>query len=650
VVDLNWYFRRMAAMGPAEITGRVEDKVWQAALKNGRRMVRTGRVAVTPFPAPVGEVAADATATKHLIACADRILEGRWTVLGVERSDMVPVPDWFLDPTSGIVAPSGDYAFSIPHRDPAVVGSIKQVWEPSRHHHLTVLAAAFSVTGDARYAETVDRHLRHWWEHNPFLQGPHWTSGIELGIRLISWTWVRRLLARWEGVERLFDDNPLFHRQLHDHQWFLARFPSRGSSANNHLVAEVAGLYVATTAFPWFETSTDWATAARSTLIEQVEAQTFASGLNRELASEYHGLVLELFLAAAVEATLAGVPFGSAYWARLRAMFDALAAVVDVTGRPPRQGDSDDGQGLVVDDPEYNRWGSIISTGTAMFGALPWWPDGTPAVRNALLDPLAAPPPLPDDRPSARPDVFADAGMALLRSAAGSAPELWCRFDAGPMGFLSIAAHGHADALAVEVRIDGVDIFADPGTYTYHAEPEWREYFRSTRAHNTLEIGGEDQSVPGGPFMWVRQARSRLEVMTEDGRAITCSGMHDGYTRFDPPVRHYRRVVIDDGVLELVDSIDGALDRDVRLAFHLGPAVHCELAGATAQLRWPGGDARLELPAKLTWEAWRGNTMPIAGWYSPGFGRREPATTLWGSGTLAPGHELITTLAPATTA
>ncbi|MST34736.1 hypothetical protein GHK86_18660, partial [Acidimicrobiaceae bacterium USS-CC1] len=65
--------------------------------------------------------------------------------------------------------------------------------------------------------------------------------------------------------------------------------------------------------------------------------------------------------------------------------------------------------------------------------------------------------------------------------------------------FLSIAAHAHADALAVEVRHGGVDVLADPGTYCYHGEPAWRAYFRSTLAHNTLELGGTDQATSGGP-------------------------------------------------------------------------------------------------------------------------------------------------------
>ena len=67
-------------------------------------------------------------------------------------------------------------------------------------------------------------------------------------------------------------------------------------------------------------------------------------------------------------------------------MTDALAAIVDVRFQPPRQGDGDDGVGLVVDGPDSNRWASLLTTGAEAVGALPWWPSLPGAdVRAQLL-------------------------------------------------------------------------------------------------------------------------------------------------------------------------------------------------------------------------------------------------------------------------
>lgn len=530
----------------------------------------------------------------------------------------------------------GGYAFDVPYRSEDAAGDIKQIWEPSRHQYLTVLAAAYAITGNERYAERVAEHLRSWWAANPPLHGVHWISGIELGIRLLSWVWIRRLLDGWAGAAGLFEANPVALNQIWHHQRWLAAYPSRGSSANNHVIAETAGQFAAACAFGWFPSSQRWGADALRSLERHLRANTFGSGLNRELATEYHGLVLELGLAAVAEADAADVPVPATVRLVLLRMTDALAAVVDNRLRPPRQGDADDGHGLVVDGTGTDRWASLLATGDAVFGRLDWWPAVTGTdVRTPLLAALVRPYAKNGtvSRPTGRPGHFADAGLTILRG-----PEqIWCRCDGGPHGFLSIAAHAHADALSVEVRHDGVDVLADPGTFCYHGQPEWRQYFRSTRGHNTLQLDGADQSVSGGPFLWTRHARSRVLAAdtsgAADGGTARWCAEHDGYQGSV----HRRRVELTAAKKELrvVDEVRGPR-RAAHLAFHLGPAITADLVGDRAELTWTrDGEARsavLELPGELSWQAHRGESDPPLGWYSAGFGRKEPATTLIGTG------------------
>lgn len=640
-MSAGWYLRRLSRMGPQEVAGRVADAVrrrrWRSARPHSPNVTGARFTAVLP----AGTVAAvPPDAAKRLIAEADRLMDGHAEYFGVVRDDMAD-PDWCLDPKTGRRAPSG-YAFDVPYRDEDTAGDIKQIWEPSRHQYLTVLAAAYAVTGDERYAERVAAHLRSWWAANPPLRGVHWISGIELGIRLLSWVWVRRLLDGWPGAAALFEGNPVALEQIWHHQRWLAAFPSRGSSANNHVIAEAAGQFAAACAFGWFPSSARWRADALRSLERHLRGNTFGSGLNRELASEYHGLVLELGLAAVAEADAAGVPVPSTVRLVLLRMTDALAAVVDNRLRPPRQGDADDGHGLVVDGEGTDRWASLLATGDAVFGRLAWWPAVTGTdVRTPLLAAFIKPVELSVGRPASRPAHFADAGLTVLRGP----EEIWCRCDGGPHGFLSIAAHAHADALSVEVRHDGVDVLADPGTYCYHGQPEWRQYFRSTLGHNTLELDGGDQSVSGGPFLWTRHARSRVLVADTSGEGVArwCAE-HDGYQGSV----HRRRVELTsaDRELRVVDEVRGPR-RAVRLAFHLGPAIAANLVGNRAELTWTrdgeGRSAVLDLPAGLSWRAHRGESHPPLGWYSAGFGRKEPATTLVGTG-FADGVEQFTTV------
>ncbi|MDX2970327.1 heparinase II/III family protein [Kribbella solani] len=628
---LGWYLRRLRRMSPAELLWRVRDTGRRTAW--AYQQVRPGQDAAVHVPLrrdlsfsttlpPDAARLVPEDARKAIIATADSILAGHLEVLGVERTDL-RTPDWFRDPVTGRRSDPAQYVFKLNHRNEEVVGNIKQVWELSRHHHLTQLAAAWYLTHDDRYAERVADHLTDWWRTNPFLSGVHWASGIEIGIRLISWTWIRRLLNDWPEITDLFEHNELALQQIYWHQRYLAAFQSRGSSANNHVIAEAAGQLVGACAFPWFTKSTRWRQNAAALLEQAFDANTFPSGVNRELATDYHRFVSELVLYAALEADSAGHPLSQQTWALLTRTLDVAAAVVDNTLRPPRQGDDDEGMVLVLDPPDISTWSAYLSLGAAVAGGVSWWPGSQPTATSALVGSLVNG--RQPDRPAERPEHFQDAGLTVLRSR-DAGPEIWCRADAGPHGFLSIAAHAHADALSLEVRVDGVDVLADPGTYCYHGEEEWRNYFRSTIAHNTLEIAHTEQSTWGGPFLWLRGARGKVLSHSSS----TWDAEHDGYA----PITHRRTATLDRGVLQVEDRVDATTD--VRIAWHLGPDVTVELNHSTGRLTWSTGSAVVELPAGLTWTAHRGADDPLLGWYSPRFGHKVPITTLIGSGTLTP--------------
>lgn len=655
---LGWYARRAARMSPAEVAWRARDQALQLAWLP--RRVRHDRVSPAAGSPPGGERRYTAVLPPHtaagvpeeakaaIVEAADRLMKGEWEVLGVLRTDMA-APDWFYDPVTGRRAPAGRYSFRIDHRSQEQTGNIKQVWEISRLQHLTLLATAWFLTHDESYAQRVADQLRSWWGENPFLSGVHWTSGIELGIRLISLAWIRRLLDGWPRVADLFENDELAVRQIRWHQRYLAAFRSRGSSANNHVIAEAAGQLVASCAFPWFGESGRWRRKSAGLLEQELIRNTFPSGINRELASDYHCFVAELGLLAAVEAEASGWPLGQAAWQRLCRMVDSAAALVDERLQPPRQGDGDEGRGLLLDAPVLNRWPSLLALGEVLFGRLGWWPQVEADASSVIIGALIAGERDIAGRPAERPQRFPDAGITLLRTTGGKDPEIWCRCDGGPHGFLSIAAHAHADALSVEVRCGGVEIFADPGTYCYHGEPDWRSYFRSTIAHNTVELAGQDQSGSGGPFLWLRHANGREIDVADSGDVARWTAEHDGYRSLRPPARHRRSVRLERGsrTIAITDEIDGD-GHDVRLAFHLGPDVQAEVGSDGAVLCWPEastpGTARLELPPELRWSLHRGETDPVLGWHSSSLGRRVPAFTLIGRGQCTPGISLVTRL------
>ena len=315
------------------------------------------------------------------------------------------------------------------------------------------------------------------------------------------------------------------------------------------------------------------------------------------------------------------------------------AASVDVKLGAPRYGDGDNGMALVLDPDSTDRWPRLLAIGEALFDPPSWWPAVSPTVTSTLLASMAGRH-RTVRRPENRPSHFSDAGLTLLRSSSSDGEEIWCRCDSGPHGFLSIAAHAHADALAIEVRHGGTEVLADPGTYCYHGEPGWRSYFRSTLAHNTIEVNGQDQSSSGGPFLWTRHARSKLlELETAaDGEVTGWSAEHDGYRALDPPLKHRRSVRLDSRLrrLEIVDCLETTGGHAFRLAFHLGPDVEARMTERAVELTWPSGTstrtATLFLPDGVSWSLSRGASDPVLGWYSPRFGKKQPTWAVIGEG------------------
>jgi len=203
--------------------------------------------------------------------------------------------------------------------------------------------------------------------------------------------------------------------------------------------------------------------------------------------------------------------------------------------------------------------------------------------------------------------------------------------DAGPLGYLAIAAHGHADALALTLSVAGQPLLIDPGTYAYHTQKQWRDYFRGTQAHNTVRVDGLDQSEPGGNFLWLRKATARCEAWHSDAARDSLTASHDGYLRLADPLLHRRRIdFLKDSDTILVEDIMECKGRhQIELSWHFDPAcavriegrvVLASVAGVTLRLRMDDGAA---VPRLVS-----GAETPPLGWAAPWFDHKVPAPTV----------------------
>jgi len=227
--------------------------------------------------------------------------------------------------------------------------------------------------------------------------------------------------------------------------------------------------------------------------------------------------------------------------------------------------------------------------------------------------------------------VFPEGGYYILGDSFETEREVRLVADVGPLGYLSIAAHGHADALAFTLAVGGKEIFIDPGTYAYHTQKKWRDYFRGTSAHNTLRVDGLDQSVIGGNFMWVHHARAMCESWASDAERDRLVGRHDGYIRLRDPVSHRREIVLDKkaDVIHVTDSLECLRAHTVQLYWHCHEEVDAQILDGVVQMRREGVELTLVvLDPGFSPRLARGAEDEPLGWVSRRFDAKKPTTTV----------------------
>ncbi len=573
-MSLKWKLHRLAAMSGWEVGYRVKQRV-QASVEQFR-----SHSAATPPPARnqsgaawVATLPVAFSVDKYRHA-ADEVLAGRFPVFAMPAAELGFPPQWNRDPKTGRQAPL-HFGKTLNYRDESIVGDIKYLWEPSRHAQLVTLAQAWHLSRDEKYARGCRTLLESWFDQCPYPSGVHWSSSLEHSIRLVNWSFAWQLLGAGGATIFQGEEGEAFRQRwltgVYQHCQFIAGHFSRYSSANNHLLGELMGLFIAAITWPLWKRSARWKNTARRELEREMLRQNAEDGVNREQANWYHHEVADMMIVSGLVARANGCDFSTAYWHRLRGMLQYLASIMDAGGHVPNFGDADDAIIARLDAAEkVDVYRSLLATGAVLFdcaefkfkaGAIDdktrWLLGDAAAGKYPSIDMSSVSLPMRRD--------FSQSGYYVLGDRFETQHEVRLVADAGPLGYLSIAAHGHADALSFTLSVAGRELLIDPGTYAYHTQKLWRDYFKGTSAHNTVRIDGVDQSVSGGNFLWIKHAQSQLIAVERTPLAERWIASHDGYLRLKDPVAHRREILFEKEQLRLqvTDELLGSGEHDV---------------------------------------------------------------------------------------
>jgi hypothetical protein len=414
------------------------------------------------------------------------------------------------------------------------------------------------------------------------------------------------------------------------HAFWIVRFPSRFSSANNHLVAEAAGEFLIALAMPDLPGAAEREAQTRSVLEQEAAKQIHPDGTSAEQSPTYGAFTCELLLLSAFAARGAGRRPGRTVDQQLTQFARFVSWIADGKGRTPSIGDGDEGRvlSMAAHEPEYAASVAWCIDGYFRHAAVSPKPRA-PHLREAIF----TSPPLAAAGPTGM-TTFANGGLTVVRETRAGR-RLIALLDHGPLGYLSIAAHGHADALSLAVTLDDESLLVDPGTFLYHSGGAWRDWLRGTAAHNTLTVAGADQSEIAGPFNWRHKAAARLDEAT-GGAMWQLRASHDGYVR-TLGVRHERSVTATEDGLWVRDKLfDGQKPLPVEIAFQLAPQCEAFLDGRTiivTRAKAPFAKLVFETPGAIS--TTQGGDRPSGGWVSPAFGVKVPAWRIVWRGLIA---------------
>jgi hypothetical protein len=248
-----------------------------------------------------------------------------------------------MDPHTKTVWPSRPYCFDVPYRYAPERGDIKFVFELSRLQYLQPMAAIAAIEDDGELADLVVEHIDSWIAANPTFRGVNWISGIELALRLVSLLIVTTLIG-----DRAFSTE--FRQRLHlclaAHGYWLARYPSRFSSANNHRIAEAGALYLLGRLVPTLRPADEWARHGKNVLEDELALQFHDDGVGAEQSPTYAAFSLEWCVLCATIGERLGDSWRNASWHRMAQAGAHLRALTDIAGNQPRIGDDDEGRVL----------------------------------------------------------------------------------------------------------------------------------------------------------------------------------------------------------------------------------------------------------------------------------------------------------------
>lgn len=641
---ISWYYYRFRSMSMKEVFWRIKQILWakyekifykQWSVKylldaDGTRLMEMFKSINFYGLEDIHSEDIPKDWTEKTLECAEKLLKHRYDLFALGDIDLGAEINWNYNYKRGSETPL-IFSFDMGYQDSETHGDFKYLWELPRLQHLITLSKAFYLTQDERYVREVESQIKSFMKQCPYMVGINWIMPMEAAIRLISISWVVAFLKRY--LQENKKTCVMIQQFISMHMDFVSNNYSAYSAGNNHLVAEAAGVFITSVCFNQLARASEYKQKSYEILCREIKRQFYDDGVNKEQTTHYQLSCSYCFLLAALVGQSNGISFPSEYWKVLEKSANFIMTISNMDGSVPDIGDRDDGKTVLLSETPCKAAQSFLAISAVLFDRsdfkykardfdeMSFWLFGKKG--RAIFEVMTA-----NSRSVRSLVAFGYGGYFVLNNNIGNSKLI---FDCGPLGFESIAAHGHADALSFTFSAFDRDFFIDPGTYIYSCANPHRRYFRSTAAHNTVVIDYCDQAEFRGSFMWTKKYECHVEEWESNDHRDRIVAWHDGYLRLSDPVIHRRTVDWHkrDGVITLTDMVEARDSHTIQLCFHL--AHECDLIQVEDFLWYISNRDKhivLYLDKQLSTKIYRGSMAPICGWASRSYDQKSPIYTI----------------------
>jgi hypothetical protein len=471
----------------------------------------------------------------------------------------------------------------------------------NRHYHIDQIREAYLETGNPRYINGIDDHLRDWIIGNPYpnrkssKDRPQW-RGLEVHHRLKVWAKVFYGFQNDPGLQP--GTQILILSSIPEHADYLRRYHAQGG---NWITMEMNALALAAAYWPEFNEAARWRDHAMAKMLGQLKAQTYPSGVQTELAMSYHMVAAGNMNAFADTAEANGWDLPPEFRQLLEKMYDYLARAARPDGGRVAGNDSTIGSprdtrlrdGVLQEAKRYQRDDWVYILGNGKTGKKPAYP---PSV------------------------VYPWAGHVIARNN-WSRDAHWSVFDVGPWG----SGHQHNDKLHISVYAHGRTLLVDGGPFTYRGGTPERRHAQGTESHNCILIDGRGQNT--FEKTWDKPMTGNYAV--SDEIVFARGTVKHGFRGVKGTAVHKRALVyVKDAFWIVVDRIETDRPRTISPLWHFHPDCTVEPQDKEV-VSVDGGKGNLGIVPVgadfLKPTIVKGSTKPFQGWHSSGLGKKEPA-------------------------